>query len=87
LFEEIGIEITQEMLKFLGTTRHKDWFTDTYLLEKDILLSDLKLQSKEVKDVMWVSSNEFYAMCMKGLIVPVVSEQFKHYRNEILKGL
>ena len=87
LFEEIGIEITQEMLRFLGTTRHKDWFTDTYLLEKDILLSDLKLQLKEVNDVKWVNIKEFYAMCMKDLIVLAVSEQFKQYRNEIFKGL
>jgi 8-oxo-dGTP diphosphatase len=86
LFEEIGIEITQEPLRFLGTTIHKTWFTDTYLLEKDILLSNLKLQSKEVNDVKLVNINEFNAMCMKDLIVPVVLEQFIHYRNEIFLG-
>ncbi|ERI91074.1 hydrolase, NUDIX family [Clostridiales bacterium oral taxon 876 str. F0540] len=85
VFEEIGIEIIQESLKFLGTTMHKTWFTDTYLLEEDILLSNLKLQSEEVIDVKWVNFDEFNSMCMKDLIVPVVLEQFKHFRNEIFQ--
>lgn len=85
LFEEIGIKITQEPLKFLGTTIHKTWFTDTYLLEKDILLSELKLQSEEVTDVKWVNINDFNDMCIKNLIVPVVLEQFKHFRNLIFQ--
>lgn len=85
LLEEIGIEVTSEQLKLLGTTIHKTWFTDTYLLTKDISLSDLKLQAEEVTDAKWVNINEFDTMCSKDLIVPVVLEQFRQYRNEILK--
>jgi 8-oxo-dGTP pyrophosphatase MutT (NUDIX family) len=86
LFEETGIVITQEPLKFLGTTIHKNWFTDTYILTKDILLSELKLQSKEVIDAKWININEFNNMCFKDLIVPVVLEQYKHYKNDIFQS-
>lgn len=86
LFEEIGIEIIQEPIKLLGITKHKTWFTDTYLIKKDILLSDLKLQSEEVVDAKWVNINEFNTMCIKDLVVPVVSEQFLLYKNEIFQG-
>lgn len=85
LFEEIGIEITQESLKLLGATIHKDWITDTYIVTKDILLSDLKLQTEEVIDAKWVNSNKFNAMCLKGVIVPVVLEQYKLYKDDIFK--
>lgn len=86
LFEEIGVEASQESLKFLGTTFYKSWFTDTYLLEKDMQLSDLKLQKEEVSDAKWVSISEFESMCTKGMIVPIILEQFKYYRNVILEG-
>jgi isopentenyldiphosphate isomerase len=85
VFEEIGIEIIQGQLKLLGTTKHRTWFTDTYLLEKDILLSDLKLQPEEVIDAKWVTINELDTMCISNLVVPVVVEQFQHYKNKIFQ--
>lgn len=86
LYEETGIEITQDKLKLLGTTMHKDWFTNTYLVTKDILLSDLKLQSEEVIDAKWVNIEEFDTMCFKSLIVPAVLEQYKSYKNHIFQS-
>lgn len=86
LYEEIGVEASQKSLKFLGTIFYKSWFTDTYLLEKDIQLADLKLQKEEVSDAKWVNISEFDDMCAKGIIAPVILEQFKQYRNQILEG-
>lgn len=83
LLEETGIEAKQEQLRFLGTTTHKTWFTDIYLLERDICISELKLQQGEVDDAKWVDVREFDHMCSNGLIVPVVIEQFGHFRNII----
>lgn len=85
LFEEIGIETAPEQLKLLGTTKHKTWFTDTYLFERDILLSDLKLQPEEVIDAKWITINELDTMCINKLVVPVVVEQFKYYKNKIIQ--
>lgn len=85
-FEEIGIKIAKESIKLLGTKINKDWLTDTYILRKDVSLSDLKLQPEEVIDAKWVTIDEFNIMCMKGLIVPIIVEEFKHYKNEIFYG-
>lgn len=87
LFEETGIEISEEPLNFIGTTKNHTWFTDIYLVKKDISLSNLKLQAEEVIDAKWVTIDEFNDMCLKKLIVPVVAEEFKFYENKILPML
>lgn len=58
LFEEFEIDISFEKLRTSLTVNFEGGFDDFYLIEKDIELTQLKLQYEKVKAVKWASKDE-----------------------------
>lgn len=56
--EELGIDITNEDYKFIGSKIFKLAITDIYYLKKDIDLNNIILQEEEVESVNWLSIDE-----------------------------
>jgi 8-oxo-dGTP pyrophosphatase MutT (NUDIX family) len=61
-YEELGVLIDKKEFKFLKRYLIKDDFAsfllDVYLVEKDVLLKDLKIDEIEVKDVKYLSMQD-----------------------------
>lgn len=56
--EELGIDITNEDFKYIGSKLFKLAITDIYYLKKDLDLNSLVLQEEEVESVKWLSIDE-----------------------------
>lgn len=56
--EELGISVKEEEIHFIRRIIREDSYRliwDIYIVKKDVLLSDIKLQEQEVAKVKWVS--------------------------------
>jgi 8-oxo-dGTP pyrophosphatase MutT (NUDIX family) len=62
--EELGIDVEKDELNFVTTVNRKHKFADIYYLEKNINISDIKLQKEEVDDVKWMSDKDVEAFYM-----------------------
>lgn len=83
LKEEIGVEVTEAGLQFMGSLRTKHYFVDSYLYVTDIDLKMLRLQKKEVVDAKLVTLEEFEAMNEEGLIVEAMVAEFRLYQDKL----
>ena len=63
--EELGLIIDFKELKHIETIKREHAFQDTYYLEKNINIKDLKLQEEEVEFVKWLSINEIKELINK----------------------
>lgn len=70
LLEELGIDISFEKLRASLTVNFEGGFDDFYLIEKDIELTQLKLQYEEVKAVKWASKDEIIKMINNHAFIP-----------------
>ena len=75
--EEIGIDVTENQLEYLYTTKESfvpdnNEFNDIYLLKLNLDLADFSLQESEVADLKWIDFAEFTDMVNKksGELVP-----------------
>ncbi len=69
LKEELGIELVLDgcqALSFCGN----GVFCDYYIINKDIKLSDIKLQDEEVKAVKWATKDEIFNMINDSTFLP-----------------
>ena len=70
LFEEIGLTINLQNVRPNLTMNFDTGFDDVYLIEKDIDISNLKLQYEEVQQVKWADLNEILLMIDEGIFIP-----------------
>ncbi|MCD8356091.1 MAG: NUDIX domain-containing protein [Clostridia bacterium] len=70
LQEELGIAIDFSGIRPHISSTFMEGFTDVYLVEKDIDVTDLTLQKDEVQDARWASREEILDMIAKGEFVP-----------------
>ncbi len=68
--EEIGVKHSFENERPVLTVHFKDGFGDLYIINRDIELSELKLQAEEVKDARWASLGEILEMIDNGTFIP-----------------
>ena len=87
LKEEIGVEVTEAELQFMGSLRTKHYFVDSYLYVADIDLKMLKLQKEEVVDAKLVTLEEFEAMNKEELIVEAMVAEFRLYQDKLLEHI
>ena len=80
LFEETGIQATEEEFEFLGSDRDKTTFYDFYCLRRQVHLQDIVLLPGETDDVMWASFGKIHWMVRTGKICKIIGRQF--YRQE-----
>lgn len=64
--EELGLIIDFKELKYIETIKRKHSFQNTYYLEKNINIENLKLQEEEVEFVKWLSISEIKELISKG---------------------
>ncbi|HCW72605.1 MAG TPA: NUDIX hydrolase [Clostridiaceae bacterium] len=86
LFEELGISVSLKNVRPHMTINFERGFDDYYLIEKDVVLSSLKLQEEEVQDARWAGRSEILEMIRSGEFIPYYEslisfmfDQRKHY--------
>lgn len=77
--EELGIVVEEEELKLLGVYRHKRYFMDIYLVEKNVDIKEITLEENEVTECAWVSKDTVEQMIDEQKIVYSVGVRYKMY--------
>lgn len=70
VLEELGIKLDLQGVRPHLTINYDTGFDDFYLIEKDIELSELKLQYEEVQNAKWASKEEILEMLEKEEFIP-----------------
>lgn len=70
LMEELGIEMSFEEIRPALTIHFPGGFDDMYLVEKDVDLSELKLQYEEVQGAKWTTKEDIMKMIDDGSFIP-----------------
>lgn len=86
--EELGIDVDENDLEyaftFLDKLYYKDIvsneFADVYVLRKNIDISNLKLQSEELEQVMWLPLSRFFVLCYSNKFLPHI-EGYKRLKD------
>lgn len=74
LYEELGIKSDRQTLKFVSRIKRRNSFVDIWVINADVKLKNLKLQSSEVSEVKWVSPQKLKEM--------IDSKEYHNYGNE-----
>ena len=82
LFEETGIAVREEELTLLLSRRKGDCFCDSYIVQKDVPLQDIRLQPGETAGARWVSLPQLEEMIDAGLLARPVEESFFRIREQ-----
>ncbi len=82
LFEETGINVKKDELVLLGTRKETTAFVDTYIVRKDISISDLTMQEGETVEAKWVNIEILDEMIDNGDIAAPVAERLKALRKK-----
>lgn len=79
LREETGICAEEAEFSLLTTVcvRERSYFSDIYILKKDVALSDIVLQEGETCDAKWVTRAEFEQMATCGEIALPDTKRYK----------
>lgn len=83
LSEEIGIEFSQDEFKLIGTELYKKQFVDVFYSEKQIKLQETSLRTEEVKNIKFVSKEDFNKMKNNNEIVPSVLNRFNLFKTKL----
>lgn len=81
LFEETGIMVNENELFFLGTKKEETAFVDTYIIRKNVELSELTMQEGETVDAQLVTLDKLDDMIKLGTIALPVSQRLAPLRK------
>lgn len=76
LFEETGIQASEEEFELLDTDMDRNIFFDHYCLKRQVHLKDVVLQPGETDGVMWASFGKIHWMIRTGKICKIIGRQF-----------
>lgn len=84
MYEEQGITINKEDIAFIeGRLANRIAFFDIYYLERDYIKDEMKLQTEEVADVVWVTIEEIDSLYEAGKLRKSSFEAIKNfYKNK-----
>ncbi len=85
LKEEFGIDFKKEQMRFCLTIYHKEWFSDLYVLHKEVDINNVRLNKKEVSAIKWASQSEILEMIEKKTFVPYGNELMNLIFNKVFK--
>ena len=68
--EELGLKLSFDDIHPSLTIHLDGVFDDVYTIEKEIDISELKLQPEEVQDVKWATKEEIYKLLDDGVFIP-----------------
>lgn len=84
-WEELGININEDNLYYVGSyARIKD-IVDVWLVLQDIQLPDIKLQEDEVSDVKYLTFEDFEKLIEQEKVVPTVNPSYELMKNYYFK--
>lgn len=83
LFEETGIDVTEEEFILLKTERTEDTFSDTYIVRVDRSIEELVMQEGETVAAKWVTLEELDQMVDRGEVGLPIAEKFLALRDEL----
>ena len=78
--EEIGIVLQPSEMVLLESIMRENDFRDTFLVRKNIPITELKLQPEEVINAKWVTKTEYENMRDQGLLAPPVQNFLELYK-------
>lgn len=64
--EEINIEFSDDELVLVDSIDYGNCFCDIYYSNKEINISDIKLQNEEVEEIFWLSKEEILDLIEQG---------------------
>ena len=70
--EELGLKPELEKSVWVGTFKRPKDFVDVWLVHSDINIKDLKLQTDEVQNAKWASSQDIKQMQKSGTFIPSI---------------
>lgn len=82
LKEELGINVLEEELEFIGSSKRIKDYVEVWLYKKNIDLKELSLEENEVQDAKWFSIEEFEKMIDNGTGINSGFDIFKLYYNQ-----
>ena len=68
--EELGLDLDFSDQRPAITVSFPDGFDDMYVIQKDLDISELKLQYEEVQGVKWASKEEIFEKLDEGIFIP-----------------
>ena len=83
LFEETGISAAEDELDFWETVQRPSVFLDTYLLRRNVPLSDLVMQACETVSAKWVTLPQIAELIVRGELAEPVRERFLCLRSRL----
>jgi len=81
LSEELGLEVDEKDMRFIGSYARINDFVEVYLLKSNVEINDLKLQEDEVQQAKWVSIDYFEKLVMEDKASGTGFNVFKEYYN------
>lgn len=81
LFEETGIVASENELCLLDIKKEETAFVDTYMVRKNIKISELKMQEGETVDAQWATLDKLDEMIKLGIMAPPVAERLEPLRK------
>lgn len=87
LFEETGIRATPDEIKLEWSLTTDSMLRDFYIVNKDVPLEDIRLQSAEVCAAKWVSLQRLEEMVRSGQTTRTVAKWLDTRRDSIYKSI
>ena len=84
LFEETGIQATEEEFEFLESGQDRKTHYDFYCLRRQVDLKDVVLQPGETDNVMWATFQQVHQMIDRKEICNVIARQFLRQEPALL---
>lgn len=81
--EEIGIDLTESELTYIYEYRQRNYFMDIYLVNKDISLNDIVLDTNEATDAKWVTKDELQVMIENRQFVNSVALRYNLLKDKL----
>lgn len=69
VFEELGIQLNLEKVKFVKCFKEDKVFIDTYFTKQEIDLKDIVMQESEVCEVKWAAYEEIEELVQNGQFI------------------
>ena len=84
--EEVGIDISDANIHFVGRVKKRKSFADVYFVEKEFAISDCVLQKDEVDEVRFVDGAELLYLEMHDRLrepeyIEVIQKAVEHFRQ------
>ena len=84
--EEIGIEVKDSELVFMGSAEGPTFFIDYYEVDKDVDIASIKLQKEEVTAAKFVTYDEFMQMYRQRKLIPHMYDYMLDFDFAFLKN-